>query len=111
VGLSLTSGGVLSGTPTAAGAASFTVRGTSSTQTANSAVSFTITEPTLVTANVLKSLLGVGDGTALSADDIKYMDLLGNNNGGLDVGDFLAWVNKNPSAAPPAPGGEGTVAP
>ncbi len=111
-GLSLTSAGVLSGTATASGAATFTVRAASGTQTSNSAVSFTVTEPTLVVANVLQSLLGAGSGTAISADDIKYMDLLGNNNGGLDVGDFLAWVNKtNATPAPPAPGGEGTVTP
>ncbi len=34
----------------------------------------------------------MGEGTPLSEQDIVYLDLLGNRNTGLDLGDFLGWV-------------------
>jgi hypothetical protein len=102
-GTVLSSSGVLSGIPTAAGTFNSVVKVVSGAQNAQSNVAITVTEPTLVLNDVLAGLLGTG--TALSADVAKYLDLLGNNNGGLDVGDFLAWVNKTNAspASPPAP--------
>ena len=49
-----------------------------------------ITVPTLATADVTAQLLGPT--SPLNADQIRYLDFLGNNNGSFDVGDFLAWV-------------------
>jgi len=40
-------------------------------------------------------------GAPLTADEVRYLDFLGNNNGGFDVGDFLAWVKL--TGAPPSP--------
>jgi len=31
-------------------------------------------------------------GMTLTADEVRYFDLLGNRNARLDLGDFLAWV-------------------
>jgi hypothetical protein len=45
----------------------------------------------LQTADILDHLFGVS--TPLSADELAYLDLLGNRNSGLDVGDYLAWVD------------------
>jgi hypothetical protein len=44
----------------------------------------------LATADLVAQLL---TGTSsLSPTDLNALDLLGNNNGRFDVGDFLAWV-------------------
>jgi hypothetical protein len=52
----------------------------------------------LVAADVVSQVLGTRQ--ALSADHLKYLDLLGNNSGGFDVGDFLAWVDATGAQAP-----------
>jgi hypothetical protein len=44
----------------------------------------------LIATEVLEHLVGAG--TPLSEQDLVYLDLLGNRNSGLDVGDFLGWV-------------------
>ena len=46
--------------------------------------------------------------SALSANDLTYLDLLGNNNSTFDVGDFLAWVLA--TGATPAPADATAVA-
>ncbi len=50
----------------------------------------------LQTADILDHLFGVG--TPLSADELTYLDLLGNRNSGVDVGDYLAWVDSGAPA-------------
>ena len=45
----------------------------------------------LTTADVVAQLLGTA--TPLNADQLGYLDLLGNNNARFDVGDFKAWVD------------------
>ena len=104
-GVTMSLGGVLSGYPKQIGAFSYTARDTSGLQVTQLAFSFNGAAPTLLTADVVNQLL---NGTsALNADALRYLDYLGNNNNpaGLDVGDFLAWVNATgaPLAAPPAP--------
>jgi hypothetical protein len=49
-----------------------------------------VSAPTLATADVVTQLLG--SGTPLTADQVRYLDFLGNNNTLFDIGDFLAWV-------------------
>jgi hypothetical protein len=49
-----------------------------------------VSAPTLATANVVAQLLGPT--APLSADEVRYLDYLGNVNGSFDIGDFLAWV-------------------
>ncbi|HWP37691.1 MAG TPA: M6 family metalloprotease domain-containing protein [Gemmatimonadales bacterium] len=91
-GLSLSSGGAISGIPSKTGSFSATARVTSGSQAQDVTVAITVTAPTLVQANVVAQILGTNS-SALNADELKYLDLLGNNNGSFDVGDFLAWVN------------------
>jgi hypothetical protein len=100
-GMSLAANGAITGIPEQAGPFSINVRVTSAPQTADGTVSFTVTEPTLVLANVLGGLLGTG-GT-LSADERTYLDLIGNKNNAYDVGDYLAWVEKTGATPPSAP--------
>jgi len=97
-GLTLSTAGAISGIPSATGSFSATTRVTSGSQTADVTVALTVTAPTLATADVVSQILGTRQ--PLSADDLKYLDLLGNNSGGFDVGDFLAWVNATGAQAP-----------
>ncbi len=48
------------------------------------------TAPALATADVVEHLIGMT--MPLSADALAYLDIMGNQNGQFDVGDFLAWV-------------------
>ncbi|MCH7875750.1 MAG: M6 family metalloprotease domain-containing protein [Gemmatimonadetes bacterium] len=89
-GLGLASGGTLSGIPAVTGQFAVTARATSGSQVADLAVSLEVTAPALSRESVLGQLLGTG--AELSTDQLTYLDLLGNRNGGYDVGDFLAWV-------------------
>ncbi len=83
--------GILQGTPAETGSFSFEVQVTSASQTQSTMVALDITAPVLVMANVLDELLGVSE--TLTDDELEYLDLLGNQNGGFDVGDFHAWVD------------------
>ncbi len=97
-GLTLSTAGLISGIPSKTGSFSANVRATSGSQTADGTVSLTVTAPALVAADVVSQILGTRQ--PLSADDLKYLDLLGNHSGGFDVGDFLAWVNATGAQAP-----------
>jgi hypothetical protein len=41
-------------------------------------------------------------GGVLSGPDLRYLDIIGNNNGDFDVGDFLAWVRSTGATPSPA---------
>jgi len=99
-GVTLSLGGVLSGSPKQTGAFSYTARDTSGLQVSQGTFGFSVTAPTLVTADVVSQLLT--GFSALTANQLTYLDYLGNSNGNVDVGDFLAWVNATgaPLAAP-----------
>lgn len=99
-GLTLITNGVVTGFPHGTGLVSYTVRATSGAQSVDKAFSFSVTAPALNPAAVLSTLLNTGN--PLSADDQRYLDFLGNNNGLYDVGDFLNWV-KLTGATPTAP--------
>jgi hypothetical protein len=98
-GLTLSTAGVISGIPSKTGSFSATARVTSGSQTADVTVPITVTAPTLVAADVISQILGTR--FVLTDDQLKYLDLLGNSNGGFDVGDFLAWVDATGAAASP----------
>jgi hypothetical protein len=49
-----------------------------------------VSRPTLVRDDVLDQLLGTG--SALSEEELRYLDLIGNDNGRLDVGDVLIFL-------------------
>lgn len=90
-GLSLnTATGVVSGFPRQTGDFTFTARVTSGAQNQAQTFTMSVTAPTLATADVTTQLLGPT--APLNADQVRYLDYLGNGNGVLDIGDFLAWV-------------------
>jgi M6 family metalloprotease-like protein len=83
--------GVLSGVPRLSGSFAFTVRVTSGSQSVDQAVSLDVTQPVLQMDDILDQLFGVG--TPLTADEVSYLDWLGNRTSLLDVGDYLAWLD------------------
>jgi len=83
--------GAITGIATATGTYQFTAEVVSGSQRAEGAFTLTVIAPTLATDAVVAQLLG-GAG-ALTADELRYLDLLGNRNGFFDVGDFTAWVD------------------
>lgn len=82
--------GVLSGFPRQTGNYSYQARVASGAQNQTQTFTFSVTAPTLATADVVTQILGPS--APLNADQVRYLDFLGNNNGGFDIGDFLAWV-------------------
>lgn len=89
-GLALSAGGLLAGRPETSGDFVFDVRVVSDTLAATETVHFSVTAPALEADAVLRHLVGVEQ--LLSADDIAYLDIIGNRNFVLDVGDFFAWI-------------------
>jgi len=88
-GLTLGTNGVVSGFPHQTGSFAYTARVTSC-DTASRAFSLSIMAPSLATSDVVAQLLGPT--APLNADQLRYLDFIGNNNGIFDIGDFLAWV-------------------
>ncbi|HUC40291.1 MAG TPA: hypothetical protein VMR92_05620, partial [Gemmatimonadales bacterium] len=64
------------------------------------AFTLSVSTPTLATADVTAQLLGPT--SPLNADQLRYLDFLGNNNGFFDIGDFLAWVKATGAPLSPA---------
>ena len=89
-GLVFGTGGILSGLPEQTGDFSLGVEVSSGSQTDMDTLNLSVVAPALSVTDILQQL--VGEGTPLSAQDIVYLDLLGNRNSWLDVGDFLGWV-------------------
>jgi M6 family metalloprotease-like protein len=89
-GVTLAPTGVVSGVPGANGTFNYTARVSSGGQIQNRSYTITVTTPALTLANVLARLFDPV-ATTLTADQIRYLDLNGNNNGQLDVGDLKAW--------------------
>jgi len=105
-GLSIAINGRIAGIPSQTGSFSFTARVTSGAQQAQQTYGLTVTAPTLAKASVVNQII---NGSGLTIDEIRYLDLIGNNSCGaavtpscFDVGDFLAWV-KASWATPRAP--------
>ena len=92
--------GVLSGFPRQTGNFTYTATVTSGAQTQAKAFTFSVTAPTLTTSDVTTQLLGPG--APLNADQVRYLDFLGNNNSAFDIGDFLAWVKLTGAPLSPA---------
>ena len=42
----------------------------------------------------------IDGGQLLTADEVRYLDLLGNRNDGFDLGDFLAWLDAGNGTPP-----------
>src|SRR5919197_3866970 len=88
-GVTLLANGRLFGYPQQTGNFRYTAQ-VSSCDTQSKVFKMSVTAPTLVTGDVVAQLLGPT--APLTADQLRYLDLLGNNNGSFDIGDFLAWV-------------------
>ena len=101
-GLALEPEGRIAGIPEVAGTFTFTARVASGTDAAQRDITVTVTKPVLAQNSVLDDLLG---GAALGADHKRFLDLLGNRNGRVDVGDVRAWLvdNLGPAAAAELP--------
>jgi M6 family metalloprotease-like protein len=82
--------GAITGYPHQSGNFTYTATVTSGAQTQSKVFTMSVSAPTLATADVVTQLLGPG--APLNADQLRYLDFLGNNNSVFDVGDFLAWV-------------------
>ena len=96
-GLALDAGtGRVTGVAEGAGAFSFTVRVAIGDDAAQGDFTLTVTKPVLAANAVLDDLLG---GPALGADQRRFLDLLGNRNGRVDVGDARAWLLENLGAS------------
>jgi Putative Ig domain len=98
-GITLAADGALAGFPQETGDYSFTANVVACGATSKP-FSLSVTAPTLVTSDVVAQLLGPA--TPLTADQIRYLDFLGNSNGNLDIGDFLAWVKATGAPLSPA---------
>lgn len=81
--------GVVSGVPEKPGQFQFRVDARSGAQTASRAFSLVVGKPDLKAEAVLEQLLG---GSGLGTDHVRFLDLLGNRNGRVDVGDVRAWL-------------------
>ena len=89
-GLQLSQTGVIAGVPTVAGQYRFTVRAESATQFGLWNFALTVGQPAVAIEDASNALFGVV--TALSPARKRYLDLIGNNNGRYDVGDFRAYL-------------------
>ncbi len=89
-GLSLSASGVISGFPHQTGNSFSYTAQVVSCDTQSRTFTMSVTAPTLATVDVTAQLLGPT--SPLSADQVRYLDFIGNDNGGFDIGDFLAWV-------------------
>jgi hypothetical protein len=69
-------------------------------QSQSQAFTLSVAAPSLVAADVVTQL--VGPGAPLNADQIRYLDFLGNNNSIFDIGDFLAWFKATGGQLSPA---------
>lgn len=89
--------GVLSGVPTQAGVFEFTVQGSSPWTSSTRTFTLVIGTPAIVAADVIDMLLG--SRAALTDEQLRYLDLIGNRNGRFDIGDVRAWLRLTGTAA------------
>jgi hypothetical protein len=89
-GLTLNPSGALSGVPEVDGSFSLTFRAESGAISDQSTVALTVTRPNLLLDNVVNQLLSPI--AVLSAEELRFLDLIGNDNGSFDIGDFRAYL-------------------
>lgn len=88
-GMALSADGRLAGVPAEAGSFRFTVSVVQPGGFVTRELQLVVARPQLAEAAVLDQLLGAG---ALTADEARFLDLQGNANGRLDIGDVRAWM-------------------
>jgi M6 family metalloprotease-like protein len=89
-GLSLGPQGAVTGIPERSGYFEFTVEARAGERVGTAVLAVVVGEPALERGAVMDALLGVAPG--LDADGRRYLDLAGNKNGQVDVGDVRAWL-------------------
>jgi hypothetical protein len=91
--------GRLSGVPAAEGAYAFTLRVTTGPFTDDQATSIVVTKPVLAVQDVVGMVTG---GSPIGAGEQAFLDLQGNRNGRVDLGDVRAWLIANGQLTPAA---------
>ena len=81
--------GALSGIPTTMGVFNLDFRAVSASVEVLASYPLTISKPALQQDAVVNHVFGRG---TLTADQARFVDLLGNRNGRVDVGDLRAWL-------------------
>jgi M6 family metalloprotease-like protein len=92
-GLVLNSGnGAISGVPEEDGVFEIEYEAVSGALSTTDTVTIIVTRPSLLLDNVVHHLLSPVQ--VLSADEERYLDIIGNQNGGFDIGDFRAYLQE-----------------
>lgn len=91
-GLTLSSAGVLQGTPGDTGTFEFTVRATSGVRSWFAPGTIRVAPLISVDVSITQVVAALLGGPALSPAQVEYFDQLGNKNGILDVGDLRAYL-------------------
>ncbi|HSJ07505.1 MAG TPA: Ig domain-containing protein, partial [Longimicrobiales bacterium] len=89
--------GRVNGIAEGTGSFGFTVEARSHARTATRSFQLTVGKPALEPSAILDQLLGSG---SLTPDHVRFLDLLGNRNARLDVGDVRAWLVENAHLSP-----------
>jgi M6 family metalloprotease-like protein len=89
-GVTVYTDGRLAGIPAETGAFDLTIRVASGSQSVTFSLHLLVEAPVVPLDAAVHQLLQL-DAT-LTADQVRYLDLLGNRNSRLDLGDFLAWL-------------------
>jgi hypothetical protein len=90
-GMALSADGRLSGVPAESGSFRFTVSVVQAAGFATRELRLDVARPQLAEGAVVDQLLGAG---ALTADQARFLDLVGNANGRVDVADVRAWMRE-----------------
>ena len=91
-------GGQFVGVPEETGAFDVSIVATSSNLNATLDLQLQVNAPSIEVDRLVDQL--IDGGQLLTADEVRYMDLLGNRSGGFDLGDFLAWLDAGNGASP-----------
>ncbi|HEU0054512.1 MAG TPA: putative Ig domain-containing protein, partial [Longimicrobium sp.] len=99
--------GEIGGIPAREGRFTFTASARSDVARGHGTFAIEVARPEIPTAAVFDALLGTP--AALTADQARYLDLAGNHNGRLDLGDVRAWLDAQgslpgASSSPTTPG-------
>ena len=98
-GLALSVSGVISGIPSKDSTFASVVRVRSGAQTLDVPLRITVSAPSLALGDVVSQVLQ--GSSSLTSDQVRYLDLNGNQNGQLDIGDLVAWLDKTGASASP----------